>query len=111
MSLPSNPPAILKSPPPALLEVPLLALDALQMTGEFVAQFVDGAAGFGGVDVVFGRGRGRGQVPVDLAQRPGEAGERMQGAAGAGDGLLLEILRVALGEAPERFGEPLAAAA
>jgi hypothetical protein len=47
----SNPRPILERPPIALIVFPLLALDALQMGHELVAQLVEAAAGLG-VDLV-----------------------------------------------------------
>ena len=54
------------------------------MGGEFVAQLVEAAAGFGGVDFVFVRGQGRTGVLVHFAEGSGEAGGTEKGAGAPG---------------------------
>src|SRR5689334_21433334 len=107
-----NPLATHEPPFSDLPAVAFLTVDALQMGGEFVAQLVEGAAGFGGVDLVAGvvllRRQGRAGVLVDLAEGASEAGERLQGALGALDGLGLQDLGMAFREAPEPLDEVLA---
>jgi hypothetical protein len=43
----SNPPAVVEPPFPHVPAIAFLAVDALQMGGELVAQLVQNAAGFG----------------------------------------------------------------
>ncbi len=96
---------------PAIAE---LVADALQVGHEFVAQLVDGAAlpGVGG-----GGGRSGGldgvgrRVLVHVAEDAGEAGERLEGAPGHLDGLVLQGLRVALREPPQPLRELIPAMA
>jgi hypothetical protein len=61
----SNPPAVLEPPFAHLPAITFLAVDALQMGDQLVAQLVEGAAGFGGI--VDGRYR----PPSEGFSRPG----------------------------------------